>query len=87
MSQKRAPGCTAARPASFARRTSSYTSRCLAVGSFQKKVRVMSEQYSSWRHPTIEEHDVADFQLRVIGHMVRVCRVCAEAHDRVERVS
>ena len=32
----------------------------------------------------VEQHDVAGFQLRVIRHMVRVCRVRAEAHDRVE---
>ena len=32
----------------------------------------------------VEQHDVAGFQLRVIRHMVRVCRVRAEAHNRVE---
>ena len=35
----------------------------------------------------VEQHDVAGFQLRVVGHMVRVGRVRAEAHNRVERVS
>ena len=34
----------------------------------------------------VEQHDVAGFQLRVVGHMVRVGGVRAEAHNRVERV-
>ena len=46
MSQKRTPGATTRWAASLARRTVSYTSRCLSVGSPKKNVRVMSAQYS-----------------------------------------
>ena len=52
MSQKRTPGATSLRAASFARRTVSCTSRSFSLGSPNTKVRVMSEQYSPLRQPT-----------------------------------